>query len=939
VRGLKGLAWFTSLTLGFVLKAQAGVTPELQHAIRDETFEVVMKKPEKDPVSYEKALPLDLLPFYERNDAYRSVGTAFALGHNTYVTAAHVLVAGIGSQFGMPSLRRADGTVLAIDRILKFSLHEDFVVFSLRSDPGLTGFAVNREPKIDEPVLAVGNALGEGIVIRDGLFTSETPEDQDGRWKWIRFSAAASPGNSGGPLLDGNGKVIGIVIGKSPNENLNFSLPIGRLLDGEDLKARFDQRVLIRLPYLHGTYTYSYKDQFGLPLTWPAFVEAYKSVIDRHNDEGRAGLLKTYAATLFPKGPGTEDLFFEPDLNEFRPRLIAQQADGRWTALKPEYRVVALPGDGSVSVANAEGAALLRLVRPNQAADDAFYRDSKAFMDLALKALDLRRAVGPDQVRVTSLGSAQTDTVFVDAFGRKWQKRIWAVPFLDVYLVGLLLPVPDGYAAIIEYAPSQFLREVENQAQLLTGQMDVSYRGTLAQWLTSLQRRELLPEALAAVKLDRTSPWTLQTRRLIAHVPREVLSLTDKSPLSLVMGFMNDGKSTVWDIQEVWWSQDDREDAAVGLWRRARPPGDAKLELRNKFTSMRDRRSPYDGAISRDTTEIYSVTDIRSAAGRNDRSVSSDLLYGLTVRMTGHPTVQGATESIHSFEGATRILEPGFDQDMAARPPSRAAMDEALDTLEQETLAAAAPAERIAGKDIRGRLLGEDLNDYFVELKKEMSTIPAGRAPDAITWTNTQKERLQSLQNYWNLYPALSHNRDVWKDFLARNHLSATTPHAAAVVEAEGTLLAALKSKIPTKEWAELGRTVLYTYVWERRNLVRSNRLTPDHYQSRVSPCSTPAIKTSGTRSVRLSRSPRSAEEFWPVESKRLGEEGLVIVSLKISATGCATAASIAASSGFDALDDAVLQFYETLEFFPGEVDGKAIESAVSLPVDFKLTG
>jgi serine protease Do len=86
-------------------------------------------------------------------------------------------------------------------------------------------------------VLAVGNAFGEGVVIRDGLYTSATDEDQDGRWKWIRFSAAASPGNSGGPLLDGDGKVIGIVIGKSPNENLNYSLPIARVLGGNRREA------------------------------------------------------------------------------------------------------------------------------------------------------------------------------------------------------------------------------------------------------------------------------------------------------------------------------------------------------------------------------------------------------------------------------------------------------------------------------------------------------------------------------------------------------------------------------------------------------------------------------------------------------------------------------------------------------------------------------
>jgi serine protease Do len=937
VGGMRGFAWFAALAVGLVVSARAAVTPELQSTIREATFEVVMKKPEKDPVSYEKPLPLNLLPYYERNDAYRSVGTAFALGHNTFVTAAHVLVVGIGSQLGAPALRRSDGTVLPIDHILKFSLHEDFVVFSLRNDPAPKGFPVNREPRIDEPVLAVGNALGEGIVIRDGLFTSETPEDQDGRWKWIRFSAAASPGNSGGPLLDADGKVIGIVIGKSPNENLNFSLPIGRLLDGEDLKARFDQRVLVRLPYLHGTYTYQYKDQFSLPLPWTAFVDAYQSVIDRHAAEGRGGLLKTYADTLFPKGPGTEDLFFEPDANDFRPRLITQQADGRWSALKPDYRVVNVPGDGSVSVAPDAGGILLRMIRPNEAADDAFYADSKAFMDLALKALDLRRSVGPDQVSVTSLGSAQTDTIFVDAFGRKWQKRIWAVPFLDFYIVGYLLPVPDGYAGIIEYAPSLGLREVDAQTQLLTGQFDVSYRGTLAQWRASLQRRAQLPEALAAVKLDKMPPWTWQTRRLTTHIPPDVLTLTDKSPLEVVMGFMNDSQSIVWDIQEMWWSQDDRQDASVGLWRRARASAGARLELRNKFTSMRERRSPYDGSLNRDTAETYSVTDIRSVPGRSAGTVSSDLLYGMTVRMTGHPTMQEAAQSFHSFAGATHFLEPGIGQDVPETAPPRSALQESFDKYRQGAFAAVASAATNAGKDIRGRLLTEDLDQYLAELKKEMDGTPAGTVDEA-TWTDQQKVRLQFLQDYWNLYPALSHNRDVWKDFLARNHLAATTPHSAAVADSETALLASLKSEVPKKEWAELGRRLLHAYIDERGLMIKTHSFEPNPYQARIASCPAPAPTTSGAKSVKMSRSPRSAEDFWPVSSKRLGEEGLVLVSLKISSTGCAVAAAIAGSSGFDALDKAVLQFYETIEFLPGEADGKAIETTVRVPVNFKLT-
>jgi serine protease Do len=926
-----------ALSSSFV--AGAGVTPELQHAIRDATFEVVMKKPEKDPVTYEKALPLDLLPFYDRHDAYRSVGTAFSLGHNNYVTAAHVLIAGISSQYGVPSLRRSDGTVFEIDQILKFSQHEDFVLFSLRNDPGPTGFEVMREPKMDEPVLAVGNALGEGIVIRDGLFTSETPEDQDGLWKWIRFSAAASPGNSGGPLLDGEGKVIGIVIGKSPNENLNYSLPIGRVLDGENLKARFDQRTLTSLPFLHGTYTYSYKDTFKLPLAWAAFADAFQSVNNRQIDNARSGLLNTYAETLFPKGPGADDILYEPQSNGFLPRLIAQQADGRWNAFTLDYHTTDLSGDGSVSVASAAGAIFLRLVRPDAAIGDAYYSDSKAFMDAALRALNLRRPVGPDQVGITSLGAARSDGVFTDNYGRKWQDRVWAVPFLDIYVVGLLLPTPDGYAAVVKYAPSALLHAVEKETQLLVSQVDVSYRGTLSQWQRSLQRHDLLPAVLKDVNLVNRPVWQLQTPRFRIEVPPDALLLTDKSPLTLTMGFITDGRRASWDIQEVRWNLDERQDVAIALWRRQRPPGSAKVDLRNRFASMADRRAPYDGSIDRETAEIYSLSNVLQVSGRQAGTVSADLIYGLTVYLNGHPTMQDALKSIQRVSAGTRVLEPGIGPDIARAPPVNTASDATLENIKREALASAAEFDGRYGPDIRGRHMADDLNDFFATVSLEMHSIPMGSSeadPDA--WNSKQGQRRKMLQDYWNHYPALTHNRDAWRNFLSRNHLPAATVHSNSVLMAERALLAVLNTGIPTKEWGENAQHLLDAYINERTELVHSSALTPGDYRSRTSPCPVASAQTSGTRWPKYGRMTRSLEDFWPMESKRLGEEGTVFVTLKVSATGCAKGAAISGSSGFDMLDATVLQAFETMEFIPAGVNGAAVESTVNVPIVFKLS-
>jgi S1-C subfamily serine protease len=135
---------------------------------------------------------------------------------------------------GPLALRDAAGKIYAVDRIIKYSGREDYAVFSVLAAPVVEPLETRSRPPLNTPVFAIGNALGEGVVTRDGLYTSDTPEELDGRWQWLRFSAAASPGNSGGPLVDRNGKVVGVVVRKSPNENLNAALAIGQVLDGSE---------------------------------------------------------------------------------------------------------------------------------------------------------------------------------------------------------------------------------------------------------------------------------------------------------------------------------------------------------------------------------------------------------------------------------------------------------------------------------------------------------------------------------------------------------------------------------------------------------------------------------------------------------------------------------------------------------------------------------
>ena len=118
-------------------------------AVRAATFEVVMRKPEADPLTYEKPLPMELIPYAIRSDAFLSVGTAFKIGANQFVSAAHVLNAGVGTQYGQPALRDKLGKVYLIDQVLKYSMDEDFVVFSVAGPSNSKPLATNSAPTIN----------------------------------------------------------------------------------------------------------------------------------------------------------------------------------------------------------------------------------------------------------------------------------------------------------------------------------------------------------------------------------------------------------------------------------------------------------------------------------------------------------------------------------------------------------------------------------------------------------------------------------------------------------------------------------------------------------------------------------------------------------------------------------------------------------------------
>ena len=624
----------------------AELSSSVQQSIRAATFEVVQLKPPDGDVTYERPLPLELIPYQQRIDKYRSIGTAFAIGPNRYVTAAHVINLGTGSQFGPPALRDTGGKVYDIDQVLKYSERRDFVMFTLREPPkNVKSLTPGSKPALNAAVFAVGNALGEGVIIRDGVYTSDTPEELDGQWKWLRFSAAASPGNSGGPLVDDHGRVIGIVLRKSPSENLNTALPIDELLNAKDGEGRVGARFPVRVAMFDASETVTFDERFDLPKPLADFSATLRDLTVKLIAGAEDKLLEHNAAHLFPHGPGSDRLLFSVDRMAF-PRLMREDANKAWVANAPQTQTVQLDANGFVE----QSGSFVRLRVPDGMSLATLYGDDKLYLDLLLKAHVLRRQVGSDSVRVTSLGKPVRSAHFTDRWGRTWQVRDWAIPFDDEILTAVSLPTPEGYVADLTTVGSGFSEMVHRNQPIICDYLALTLSGSLAQWQDYLAQRGMQPQAFETLKIriDPTQQVAFHSGYFDLTVKPELVSLSKDSMLYLDFGFTGTADAATWSVQRVLVSERPHTDNWVYAIRRTEPPASLPDSYQSSWTKHKTHSFPYDGQIENQNGQTRVSAAIAPAGAGPDPHV----LFGVGVTREGVQTQASMTHRLELLEHA-----------------------------------------------------------------------------------------------------------------------------------------------------------------------------------------------------------------------------------------------------------------------------------------------
>ena len=161
-----------------------------------------------------------------------STGTGFFLGtKGQIITNAHV-VDGCSFSRILYQNNAYDVSLVKVDR------HNDLALLqSTITDYKTAQLEIDRIPRLGEPIIAfvypLASVLSSKPKVTDGILSSTAGLNDDSRY--FQISAPVQPGNSGGPLLDKSGRVIGIVTAKLDDswplknadvipQNVNFAI-------------------------------------------------------------------------------------------------------------------------------------------------------------------------------------------------------------------------------------------------------------------------------------------------------------------------------------------------------------------------------------------------------------------------------------------------------------------------------------------------------------------------------------------------------------------------------------------------------------------------------------------------------------------------------------------------------------------------------------------
>lgn len=154
-------------------------------------------------------------------------GTGFIISDEGYiVTNAHVLAGGNIVYAITYEQETEEAEFIGYDAEL------DIALLKISGSYERISLADSNDVSVGEKVIAIGNPLGLQFSVSEGIVSGVHREGANGLDIYIQTDAALNPGNSGGPLINKEGRVIGINNFKiGGGESLGFALESNYIKD------------------------------------------------------------------------------------------------------------------------------------------------------------------------------------------------------------------------------------------------------------------------------------------------------------------------------------------------------------------------------------------------------------------------------------------------------------------------------------------------------------------------------------------------------------------------------------------------------------------------------------------------------------------------------------------------------------------------------------
>jgi V8-like Glu-specific endopeptidase len=193
--------------------------------------------------------------------------------------------------------------------VLAFDARKDIAIIKIPGfDLPTVALGNSNNVQVGEPVLAVGSPLGLQGTVTTGVISSLRDDPTGGGFKVLQTDASVNPGNSGGPLVNRQAEVIGIVTFKiRGGENLNFAIPVNYLrglIDSPSPVMSLDE---LRIKLSSSGSDVFKSDSF--PTRWKSLTTGTTKVLRRDGD-------RIYVETVLPEAQKNAGCFFLSDLQK-----------------------------------------------------------------------------------------------------------------------------------------------------------------------------------------------------------------------------------------------------------------------------------------------------------------------------------------------------------------------------------------------------------------------------------------------------------------------------------------------------------------------------------------------------------------------------------------------------------------------------------------------